>query len=127
MSADDDIRVRLELGEDGADPERVEEDLRYLLDEVAALPGAELHRPDAGQAPSGTRGSGGVGLATAVVALGGSGAALPMLVGLARDYLDRLGAGTIKLRIGSDEIEMNHASTSMQRQALAEFLGRHRS
>ena len=125
--ADDDSWVTLELDEAGADPERLEEDLRYLLDEVAQLPGTEVHRPDAGPAPPGTRGSAGIELATAVVALGGSGAALPMLVGLVRDWLGRRASGSVRLKIGSDEIELSHASDSLQRQALAEFVDRHRS
>jgi hypothetical protein len=60
-----------------------------------------------------------------LIALGGSGATLPVLVGLVRDWLTRRGSGSVRLKIGDDELEVAHASSAMQQRALDEFLSRH--
>jgi hypothetical protein len=126
MSTADETRVSLVLEDDETDDERLEDDFRYLLDEVAQLDGADVDRPTADPAPAGTRGGEGVQLAAALIALGGSGATLPVLVGVVRDWLGRRGSGTIHLKIGSDELSMDHVPTQTQREILAEFLERHR-
>jgi hypothetical protein len=118
--------VRLDLSDVDTDPERLEEDFRDLLDELAQLESAEVDRPEEDEAPDGVRGWGGVELGAALIALGSSGATLPMLVALLRDWLDRRGSGTIHLKIGSDEVRMDHVPTQTQREVLAEFLERHR-
>ena len=60
-----------------------------------------------------------------LIALGGSGATLPVLVGLVRDWLTRRGSGLVRLKIGDDELEVTQASSAMQQRALDEFLSRH--
>ena len=60
-----------------------------------------------------------------LIALGGSGATLPVLVGLVRDWLTRRGSGSVRLKIGSDEVELTHASSATQQRVLDEFLSRH--
>jgi hypothetical protein len=127
MPTADETLVTLVLEDEDTDRERLEEDLRYLLDELGQLHGAEVVRPDAEPPPAGTRGGTGVQLGAALVALGSSGAALPMLVALVRDWLGRRNAGTIHLKIGSDEVRMDHVPSQTQREVLAEFLERHRS
>jgi hypothetical protein len=119
--------VRLDLSDVDTDPERLEEDFRDLLDELAQLDDAEVDRPVEDEVPDGVRSWGGVELGAALIALGSSGATLPMLVALLRDWLDRRGSGTIHLKIGSDEVRMDHVPTQTQREVLAEFLQRHRS
>ncbi|WP_434482080.1 hypothetical protein OG585_52300 (plasmid) [Streptomyces sp. NBC_01340] len=57
--------------------------------------------------------------------LGGSGALLPVLVGLVQDWLNRQRSGTIRLKIGDDEIELTATSDEMRQRALEEFLRRH--
>jgi hypothetical protein len=126
MSAPDEMLVTLVLEEENTDLEQLEEELRYLLDEVAQLEGTKVDRVDAAPAPPGTRGGAGVELGTALIALGGSGAALPVLVALLRDWLGRRASGSIRLKIGSDEVTMDHVPSSLQRQVLKEFLDRHR-
>jgi hypothetical protein len=126
MSMARDTRVTLVLEDGDVDPEQLEEDLRFLLDEVGQLAGAEVDRPGAGPAPGGTRGVEGVQLGAALVALGSSGATLPMLVALVRDWLGRRGSGTVHLKIGSDEVRMDRVPSQVQREVLAEFLERHR-
>jgi hypothetical protein len=60
-----------------------------------------------------------------LIALGGSGATLPVLVGLIRDWLKRRGSGVVRLKIGSDEVELTHTSSELQQQVLDEFVRRH--
>src|SRR4051812_20994183 len=127
MSTAHETRVAILLADDDTDQERLDEDFRYLLDEVVQLDGADVDLPDAGPAPSGTRGGAGVQLGAALIALGGSGATLPVLVGLLRDWLARRGSGTIHLKIGSDEVQMDHVPTQTQREILTQFLDRHRT
>lgn len=119
------IRVRLVLDPEDADQERTEEDLQYLLDELAQIDTATIEREPTGPAPPGTRGGGLDAAGALLIALGGSGATLPVLVGLVRDWLTRRGSGSVRLKIGSDEVELTHASSSMQQQALDEFVRRH--
>lgn len=125
MSIVDGTRVTLVLEDDGASPERVDEDIRYLLEEVAQLDGVAVDRMVEDAAPSGTRG-GGAELNALLVALGGSGAVLPMLVALLNDWLGRRRGGTIHLKIGSDEVRLDHVSSQAQREVLEQFLQRHR-
>ncbi|OLE25489.1 MAG: hypothetical protein AUG44_15920 [Actinobacteria bacterium 13_1_20CM_3_71_11] len=126
MSTAPETWVRLDLSDVDTDPERLEEDFRDLLDELAQLNGTEVDRPEEDDAPDGARSWGGVELGAALIALGSSGATLPMLVGLLRDWLGRRGSGTIHLKLGSDEVRMDHVPTETQREVLAEFLRRHR-
>ena len=119
------IRVRLVLAAQDGDEERTEEDLRYLLDELDQAGAVNIERESVGPAPPGTRGAGVDAAGALLIALGGSGATLPVLVGLVRDWLGRRGSGTVRLKIGSDEVELTHASSAMQQRALDEFLSRH--
>jgi hypothetical protein len=116
----------LVLDDHDADPERIEEDLRSLLDDVAELDGVEVDRVDTGPLPPGVRSGGAVEVGAALIALGGGGAVLPMLVGLLRDWLGRRSSGSIRLKIGSDEVEMDQVPTEVQREVLRDFLDRHR-
>ena len=124
MSAEP-LQVRLVLDLDDGDLEQAEEDLQYLMGELTQLDGASMVRESAGPAPAGTRGGGVEAAAALLIALGSSGATLPVLIGLARDWLGRRGGGTIRLKIGADEVEVTNVPTDMQRRALEEFQRRH--
>ncbi len=118
------MRVRLVLDTQEGDPERAEEDIQYLVDELVQLDALDIERESAGTARPGTRGAGDLGVGL-LIALGGSGATLPVLVGLIRDWLMRRGSGVIRLKIGDDEVELTNASSTTQQRALDEFLRRH--
>jgi hypothetical protein len=60
-----------------------------------------------------------------VIGLGGSGALLPVLAGCVQDWLNRRRSGTIRMKIGDDEIELTAVSDEMRQRALEEFLRRH--
>jgi Effector Associated Constant Component 1 len=117
------VQVRLVLGTGDRDQEGTEEDLQYLSDELQQIDGVKVGREIVPASP-GTRG-GGVDAGAVILALGGSGATLPVLVALIRDWLARRGSGVVRLKIGSDEVELTRASGTMQQQALDEFLRRH--
>ena len=121
----DEILVRLVLDPEDGDQEHTEEDLQYLLDELAQIDVASVGRDRVGPAPPGTRGAGVDAAGALLIALGGSGATLPVLVGLVRDWLNRRGSGSVRLKIGSDEVELTHTSTAVQQQVMNEFLSRH--
>jgi len=121
----DENQVRLILDSEDGDQERTEEDLQYLLGELAQIDVAGIERESAGPAPPGTRGAGVDTASALLIALGGSGATLPVLVGLVRDWLTRRGSGSVRLKIGDDELVVTQASSAMQQRALDEFLSRH--
>jgi Effector Associated Constant Component 1 len=119
------VRVRLVLDTPDGDQERVEEDLQFLLDELSQIDTESIERESVGTAPPGTRGDGLNAAGALLIALGSSGATLPVLVGLVRDWLTRRGSGAVRLKIGSDEVELSHVSTATQQRVLEEFLSRH--
>jgi hypothetical protein len=119
------VQMRLVLDTQDQDEERTEDDLQYLLGELVQIDGVSIERESAGPAPPGTRGAGVDAAGALLIALGGSGATLPVLVGLVRDWLTRRGSGSVRLKIDSDEVELTHASSATQQRVLDEFLSRH--
>ncbi len=118
--------VRLVLDTGDGDQEYAEEQLQYLLAELSQLDLASIERaPSPLPPPPGTRGSGAVELGALVIGLGGGGALLPVLVGLVQDWLNRRRSGTIRIKIGDDEIELTATTDEMRKRALEDFLRRH--
>jgi hypothetical protein len=122
----DTVSLRLVLDPDGQDEERTEEDLQFLLDELSLAETESIERASAGPAPVGTRGDVLNAAGALLIALGSSGATLPVLIGLVRDWLSRRGSGTVRLKIGSDEVELSHVPSETQQRVLEEFLSRHK-
>jgi hypothetical protein len=119
------VELVLDIGD--GDGERAEEELQYLLTELRQTDVASIERVSRGPAPDGVRSDGGVELGALLIGLGGSGAALPVMIGLLKDWLVRRRSGAIRLKIGSDELELTGASDEMQRRALEEFVRRHKA
>ena len=117
--------VELVLDAEDGNPEYVEEQLQYLLAELDQLDVESIERVAGPPAPSGTRSGDTVQLGALLIALGGSGALLPVVVGLVKDWLSRRQSFTIRLKIGDDEIELTGASDEMGQRALDDFLRRH--
>ncbi|WP_461036939.1 effector-associated constant component EACC1 [Streptomyces mayteni] len=121
------ISVGLVLDTGDGDPEHVEEQLQYLLAELSQLELDSIDRaPSPHPPPARTRGLEAAELGALVIGLGGGGALLPVLLGLVQDWLNRRRAGTIRIRIGDDEIELTASTDEMRQRALEEFLRRHR-
>lgn len=107
------------------DAEQAEQDLRFLRMELDDIDHEGVETAVTGPAPAGARSGGSVGTGALLVALGSSGAALPALIALIKDWLGRRRAGTIKVTIGSDSVEMSGFLTAEQQRALDAFLRRH--
>ncbi|MGW0206124.1 hypothetical protein ACWDZ8_09980 [Streptomyces sp. NPDC003233] len=117
------VELVLDTGDDG-DAEYTEQQLQSLLAEVSQLDLASIERPSSPLPPPGSRSTGALELGKLVIGLGGTGALLPALVGLAQDWLNRRSA-SLRIKIGDDEIELTSASDEMRQRALEEFLRRH--
>jgi membrane-associated two-gene conflict system component 1 (EACC1) len=126
MVAVEGIPVELVLDTGDDDPEYVEEQLQYLLAELSQLDLASIDRALSPLPPQpGTRSSGALELGALVIGLGSSGALLPVLVSCVQDWLNRRRSGTIRIKIGDDEIELTASSDEMRQRALEDFLRRH--
>lgn len=119
------ITVVLRIGAQDDDPAQAEEHLQSLIDEVRQLDLEAIDRVHQGPPPPGSRSGGAVETGALLLGLGGSGALLPVLAGLVQDWLKRRRSGTVRMKIGDDEIELTAASDEAQRQALEAFLRRH--
>ncbi|MGW4979223.1 effector-associated constant component EACC1 [Streptomyces mirabilis] len=119
------IPVELVLDTGDGDLEQTEEELQYLLAELSELELPSIDRVTRAPAPAGTRGGDAIEVGALLIGLGGSGALLPVLLGLVQDWLSRRQSGNIRMKIGDDELELTAASDEMQRRALEEFLRRH--
>ncbi|OKJ72266.1 effector-associated constant component EACC1 [Streptomyces sp. CB02460] len=117
------VELLLDTGE--GDPEYLEGQLQYLLAELQQIDLASIDRVSRAPAPSGTRSGDAVELGALLIGFGSSGALLPVLVGLVQDWLNRQRSGTVRLKIGDDEIELTATSDEMRQRALEEFLRRH--
>ncbi|GIG69794.1 hypothetical protein [Phytomonospora endophytica] len=117
--------VTLVLDDAGADPEYLEEQLQLLIAALGEGDVGHIERVPGPPPPEGTRAGTGVELGALLIGLGGAGATLPVLLGLVRDWLGRRGSGTIRVKIGEDELELGNASRAVQQRVLDDFLRRH--
>ncbi|MGW0651161.1 effector-associated constant component EACC1 [Streptomyces umbrinus] len=113
----------LDTGDD--DQEYAEEQLQHLIAELSELELDSIDRVAQGLSPPGTRSTEAVQLGALLLGLGGSGALLPVLAGLVQDWLSRRRSGSVRMKIGEDEIELTGASGEVQQLVLQEFLRRH--
>jgi hypothetical protein len=118
-------QVRLVFDAQDEDPERRAQDLQYLMEELLEIDGVGIERQSLVPSPAGTRSAGG-DTGALLIALGGSGATLPVLIALIRDWLNRRRSGIVRLKIDEDEVEFNNASPELQQRVLNAFLSRHR-
>lgn len=107
------------------DEEYAEEQLQHLIAELSELDLDSIDRVTQGPPPPGSRSTGAVQLGALLLGLGGSGALLPVLAAVVQDWLNRRRSGSIRLKIGEDEIELTGATDEVQQRALEEFLRRH--
>ncbi|MEV4680001.1 effector-associated constant component EACC1 [Streptomyces kurssanovii] len=115
--------LRLDTEDD--DPDYVEEQLQHLIAELGELDLETIERVAQGPPPPGTRSTEAVQAGALLLGLGGSGALLPVLAALVQDWLNRRRSGSVRLKIGEDEIELTGVSDEAQQRALEEFLRRH--
>jgi hypothetical protein len=119
------IPVVLALDTGDGDEEHAEEQLQHLIAELSELDLDGINRVAQGPPPPGSRSTEAVQLGALMLGLGGSGALLPVLAAVVQDWLNRRRSGSVRMKIGEDEIELTGASDEVQRRALEEFLRRH--
>jgi hypothetical protein len=100
-----------------------DEDFPYLIEELAQLDIDRLEQVPAGVTPEGARAGELTEIGTLAVALAST-PALRALIGVLQDWLGRRRSGTIRMKIGDDEIELSATSPPLQQQALEAFLAR---
>ncbi|MER7861584.1 MULTISPECIES: hypothetical protein [Amycolatopsis] len=121
--------VRVQLGEEGADAERVERLAGYLRGELIDRGVSDVKALPAGEAPPGSRG---FDVATAgglLVTLGKSADGLRSVVTAVREWLSRGGRvkRTVRLEIDGDVLELSEATLTDQDKLVDLFVRRHSS
>ena len=119
--------VRLELAEDGADAERLEEVTGFLRRELLQLDVADVAAVPAGEPPPGSRAFDVLAIGALLVTLGKSAEGLRSVVDAVRHWLTRSGGvrRTVKLEIGGDVLELSEVSTADQQRLIDVFVSRH--
>ena len=121
----DGLLVELTVDKGSRDDEQRSLDTDYLVAELSQLDLDRMELRSGGPAPLGTRGAGAVEIGSVVVALASAKPALGALLGLVQDWLARRQSGTVRIKIGDDELELTFASQAAQKQALDAFVDRH--
>ncbi|MEV0029776.1 hypothetical protein [Nocardia sp. NPDC050793] len=119
-------QVEFCLVEDGADPELLSHDSGLLLAELHELGLEDLDRPVIGTAPAGTR-AGDVTTVASIVAIVSSPAVLQMATEVAKSWLVRRQRGSIRIRLGDDELEISSVATDEERALIERFLAGRRA
>jgi hypothetical protein len=116
--------VEFTLASDGDSPETLAEDSTSLLDELSQLDFESIDRPPSGSAPPGTRVADPLTLAT-LAAVFSSPAVIAAAVEVAKSWVVRRRRGSVKIKIGKDEISLSAASSKEQEALVADFVARH--
>ena len=122
-----DLELRLQLSEEGADPERLASLTGYLRAELLQLDVEDVTAPQAGAAPPGSRAFDVAAVGALLVALGQSADGLRAVVSAIRDWLRR-GEGTgrtVRLELDGDALELSQASAADQERLIELFVSRH--
>ncbi|WP_067845186.1 hypothetical protein [Nocardia lijiangensis] len=119
-------QVEFCLVDDGADPELLSEDSNLLLAELLELGLEDLDRPVIGTAPAGTR-AGDVTTVASIVATVSSPAVLQMATEVAKSWLVRRERGSIRIKLGEDELEISSVATEEERALVERFLAGRRA
>ncbi len=119
--------LRLQLGEDGADAERLDSLIGYLREELLQLDVERASALPAGEPPPGARVFDVVAAGGLLITLGRSAQSLRAVVSAIRKWLAR-GEGTrrtVRLEIEGDVLELSEASAADQERLIGLFVGRH--
>lgn len=104
--------LRIELGEEGADPERLDTLSSYLRDELRELDVEDVTALPAGPPPPGSRAIDVAAIGGLLVALGPSVQAIKPVVAAVIRWLGRGGGTrrTVRMEIGGETLELADAS-----------------
>lgn len=117
----------VQLAEEGADPERLDELTRFLRDELLQLDVDDVTALRVGEPPPGARVFDVLAVGGLLVSLSRSAESLQAIVSAIRKWLAR-GEGvrrTIRLEIDGDALELSEASAADQERLIALFVSRH--
>lgn len=122
-----DDEVRLEISEDGADAERLDELIGFLRQELLHLDVEDVTPLRTGEAPPGTRGLELAAVGGLLVSLGSAADGLRAVVLAVRRWLGRGGETrrTVRLEIGGDSLELSGATSADQQRLIDLFISRH--
>lgn len=116
--------VTVELLDPGTEPERRDELMLDLRQELTELDVTSVSTVPAGQAPPGSKGFDNAAAAALLVQVQGSASALSMLVSAVRLWLGRgkQPGRSVRLTIGDRTLELSHATSEQQDRLMEEFL-----
>jgi hypothetical protein len=111
-----------------ADPDERDRLARQLRAELRDLDVDGIAETGRGDAPSGAKGVELAEWGVWLVTLSASGGVLTSLIAVAKDWLDRRGAGNrIKITVDGDTLELDGASSAQQTALLEAFVQRHQA
>lgn len=116
------MRIAIEP-ESGVDGEELDQQLRWLREELLELDVDAVDRMSGGTAPDGAKAPAADLASTLVIALSNS-AVLAALVGVLRTWLSRGSGRKVKLQIGADSIEIEGQSTAEQDKLIEQWIAR---
>lgn len=119
--------LRIQLSEDGADAERLEELTGFLRQELLQLDVENVAALRSSEPPPGTRGLDAVTAGALLVDLGGAAQGLSSVIAAIRAWLVRREGPrrSVRLEIGGDSLELSTATTADQDRLIGLFIGRH--
>jgi Effector Associated Constant Component 1 len=109
--------------ETDAGAEELEQQLRWLREELLELDVESVDRVSGGTAPDGAKAPAADLVATLVIAFSNS-AVLAALVGVVRTWLSRGSGRKVKLQIGADSIEIEGLSAADQDKLIEQWITR---
>ena len=119
--------LRVQLSEEDADAERLDELTSSLRQELLQLDVEDVTALRAGEAPPGARGLDAAAVGALLVGLGSSADGLRAVISAIRGWLTR-GWGahrSVRLEIDGDVLELTEASAADQDRLIGLFIGRH--
>ena len=116
------MRIAIEP-ESGIDGEELDQQLRWLREELLELEVEAVDRVSGDTAPDGAKAPAADLASTLVIAFSNS-AVLVALVGVLRTWLSRGSGRKVKLQIGADSIEIEGLSTADQDKLIEQWIAR---
>ena len=123
MANGDTVQVKVVV--DGEDDQERNELATKLRRELLRLDVDAVERPTAGEAPAGTRAIGPAEIGALLVTFTKGATALASLVAAVRSWLAARGAGTVKLQLGADTIEVTGRLSEEQRALVEGWIRAH--
>jgi hypothetical protein len=119
--------LRVQLGEEGADAERLDVLTGFLRRELLELDVQDVTALSAGRPPAGTRAVDVAAVGALLVTLGKSAEGLRAVVAAVRKWLARGSTvkRTVRLEIGGDVLELSEATAADQDRLIGLFVSRH--